>query len=452
MLENIKIAYIIGVGGISMSAIARFLHAEGIEVLGSDITINDEIKKLLKDNIIKFKLKASKEFVKSCDIVIFSSAISENNSDLLYAKKLGKPIFSRAEILGQLTQNKKTISIAGTHGKTTTTGLISSVLLSCGLNPNIHIGGVLKNINSNVHISKSDLFVTEACEYKDSFLSFKNYISVVLNIKPDHLDYFKSLENEFSSFQKFVDNTAEDGYVIVNNDDKLSQELNIKCNKITYAIENDALVKAQHIMISKDGHISFDVFFKGSKQGRIKLSCLGLHNVYNALACCGVCYALGVPFNKIQKGIATFKGIARRFEILQKNKKRMIVHDYAHHPDEIKAILNLCRFLKYKKVVAIFQPHTYSRTRDLYPQFLGCFDAADEVWLLPIYPAREKPIKGVSSYNLAKDLSKNHIKAQYFNSFEKCEQAIINYKEKGVVFAILGAGDIVELAYLFKKN
>ena len=274
MLENIKIAYIIGVGGISMSAIARFLHAEGIEVLGSDITINDEIKKLLKDNIIKFKLKASKEFVKSCDIVIFSSAISENNSDLLYAKKLGKPIFSRAEILGQLTQNKKTISIAGTHGKTTTTGLISSVLLSCGLNPNIHIGGVLKNINSNVHISKSDLFVTEACEYKDSFLSFKNYISVVLNIKPDHLDYFKSLENEFSSFQKFVDNTAEDGYVIVNNDDKLSQELNIKCNKITYAIENDALVKAQHIMISKDAHISFDVFFKGSKQGRIKLSCL----------------------------------------------------------------------------------------------------------------------------------------------------------------------------------
>lgn len=451
MLKNIKIAYIIGVGGISMSAIARFLHAEGIEVLGSDITINDEIEKLLKDNIIKFKLKASKEFVKSCDIVIFSSAISENNSDILYAKKLGKPIFSRAEILGQLTQNKKTISIAGTHGKTTTTGLISSVLLSCGLNPNIHIGGVLKNTNSNVHISKSDLFVTEACEYKDSFLSFKNYISVVLNIKPDHLDYFKTIENEFSSFQKFVDNTAEDGYVIVNNDDKLSQELNIKCNKITYAIENDANVKAQHILISKDGHISFDVFIKGSRQGRIKLSCLGLHNVYNALACCGVCYALGVPFNKIQKGVHSFKGIARRFEILQKNKKRMIVHDYAHHPDEIKAILNLCRFLKYKKVVAIFQPHTYSRTRDLYPQFLSCFNAADEVWLLPIYPAREKPIKGVSSFALAKDLSKNGVKSQYFNSFEKCEQAIINYKEKGVLFAILGAGDIVELAYCFKK-
>lgn len=452
MLENIKSVYVIGVGGISMSAIARILHAKGIEVFGSDIALNDEINRLVKENIIKFKLKTARQFVKNCDIVIYTSAVSENNSDIAYAKKLGKPIYSRAEILGQFTQDKKTISIAGTHGKTTTTGLISSVLLSCGHNPNIHIGGVMQNINSNVHISNSNLFVSEACEYKDSFLSFKNYISVILNIKPDHLDYFKTLDNEFSSFQKFVDNTNEEGFVIVNNDDKLSQKLDIKCNKITYAIENEAFVMAQHIMISSDGHISFDVYFKGKKQGRIKLSCLGLHNVYNALACCGVCYALGVPFNKIQKGIAAFKGIARRFEILQKNKKRMIVHDYAHHPDEIKAVLNLCSFLKYKKVVAIFQPHTYSRTRDLYSQFLSCFDATDEVWLLPIYAAREKRIKGVSSYKLAKALTKNGVKTQYFSSFDKCKEKIENCKEKGVLFAILGAGDIAKLAYQFKRN
>ncbi len=433
-----------------MSAIARFLQASGIEVLGSDITYNNEIKELLKDNIIKFKLKSSKEFVKRCDIVIYTSAISKNNSDILYAKKLKKPIFSRAEILGKLTKDKRNISIAGTHGKTTTTGLISSVLLSSGLEPNIHIGGILKNINSNVHISKSDLFITEACEYKDSFLSFKNYISVVLNIKPDHLDYFKTIENEFSSFQKFVDNTVENGYVILNNDDKLAQKLKIKCNKITYAIENDADLKACHISISDNGHISFDVYYKGKKQGRIKLPCLGLHNVYNALACFGVGLALGISFSLIKKGIRSFKGISRRFEIIKKNKKKMIVHDYAHHPDEIKAVLNLCRFLKYKKIIAIFQPHTYSRTRDLYQQFLSCFAPADEVWLLPIYPAREKPIKGVSSYNLAKALSKDGKNAKYFSNFEKCKQAIKDYKENGVLFAILGAGDIEKLAYSFQ--
>lgn len=461
MLENFKSVYIIGIGGISMSSLAYFLHARGIKILGSDISFNSEIEKLVKDNIIDYKQGYAPEFVKICDAVIYTAAVSQDNSDILLAYKLGKSILSRAEVLGELSKNKKTISIAGTHGKTTTTGLISAMLLANGLNPNIHIGGILKNINSNVNVSESDILVTEACEYKDSFLSLKNYISIVLNIKPDHLDYFKNINNEFISFQKFVENTDDNGFVIINNDDELSRLLKTHCKKITFAINNYADLQAKDIKIDNKAHISFNLHLKGENLGNVELPCYGYHNIYNVLACAAVAVALSIPFDKLKCGIKSFKGIARRFEIISKEKNTLIVHDYAHHPDEIKATLSLCRSLGYKKLVAIFQPHTFSRTRDLYNQFLNCFDQADEVCFLPIYPAREKPIKGITSYKLSKDIN-NKIndlkdkncklkKAKYLNNFVKCKDYIEKYCENDVLFAILGAGDIVELAYNLKK-
>ena len=215
MIEKIKSIYMIGVGGISMSALARFLHYRGITVYGSDIVVNDEVKRLLQDGIVKFQKGSVHSFVRLCDAVCYTGAVASDNSDLNLAKKLNKIIVSRAQLLGELAKDKKTISIAGTHGKTTTTALIATTLLVNQLNPNVHIGGVLNNINSNVNISQSDLFVTEACEYKDSFLSLNSNICVVLNIKPDHLDYFKNFDNEFASFQKFVDNADKNGYIVM---------------------------------------------------------------------------------------------------------------------------------------------------------------------------------------------------------------------------------------------
>lgn len=451
MLENIKSAYIIGVGGISLSAIARFLHARGIKVYGSDLVYNEEVIALEKDKIISFKLGSAPAFVKKCDILIISSAVSRENSDLVYAQMIGKPIYSRSLVLGELTKGKKTISIAGTHGKTTTTGLVSTIFLKNKIKPNIHIGGVLKNINSNMLCSTSDVFITEACEYKDSFLSLNNFVSVVLNIRPDHLDYFHDIDREFASFQKFVDNTDKNGYVIVNNDDDLSRKLMVKANKITFGIENDADLKAKNIKDDR-GQYSFDLFFKNENFGRIKLSCFGKHNIYNALACSGVSIVMGKNFKQIKKGIEGFKGVERRFEVLVKKKDRMIVHDYAHHPDEIRATLNLCGELGYKKIIAIFQPHTFSRTKDLYEEFLNCFEKADEIWTLPIYPAREKAIKGISSYRLAKDLKDRGKKSKYFKNFDDCYKNIVKNSEKSVLFVILGAGDIVYLANKFKNK
>ena len=450
MLENIKSAYIIGVGGISMSALARFLHAKKIKIYGSDLVVNDEIKALLKDKIIEFRQYNAPLYVKKCNIVIFTSAVSQKNSDIVYAKMLGKPCYSRAQILGELSQNKRTISIAGTHGKTTTTGLVASVFLREKVKPNIHIGGVLKNINSNVLVSNSNIFITEACEYKDSFLTLHNNICIVLNIKPDHLDYFKNITNEFNSFQKFVDKTDKNGYVILNNDDELCRKLVVKQNKITFAIKNKADLQPKNIKKNKKGQFSFDINYKNKKLGKINMPCYGEHNILNVLACCAASLAMRVPFRQIKKGIKEYKGTERRFEVLVNKKRRFIVHDYAHHPDEIKATLKLCKDLGYKKIIAIFQPHTFSRTQALYQDFLKCFDDADETWLLPIYPAREKSIKGVTSYKLSKDLKKEGINTRYFKNFDDCYKNIVNNKEKGVLFAILGAGDIINLAYRFK--
>lgn len=449
MLEKVNKVYMIGVGGISMSAIAKILHTQGIKIYASDICCNKHIEKLINENIITFRKGSCSDFVRKCDAVIYTSAVSDNNKDLILARQLKKTIFTRAEILGELSRQKRTISVAGTHGKTTTTGLIGQMLLNSSLNPNIHIGGVLKNISSNVLVTNGDIFVSEACEYKDNFLKLSNFISIVLNIKAEHLDYFHDLSNEFNSFQKFIDNTVEEGFVILNNDDFLAAKLCSKRKTYTFAIEHNADFKAINIKQYVDGKYSFTVVTKEKLLGEIYLPCYGYHNIYNALAAIATGVILNIDFKKIKEGIEGFAGIERRFEIIKQNKFVTIIHDYAHHPDEIEATLNLCQSMKPKRLIAIFQPHTYSRTHDFYSQFLHAFDRADEVWLLPIYPAREKPIKEISSFKMKKDMQKRGIKARYFRSFQACRQELLCQAHDNSTFIFLGAGDIVELAYSF---
>lgn len=431
-----------------MSALALILKERGLIVKGSDIQLSPMTNRLEKQGV-EIKCGSAPEFVHQCEGVAFTAAISEDNEDLMLAKKLGKCIYTRSQLLGILSQEKKTISIAGTHGKTTTTGMISTILLETDLDPTVHIGGELKIIKSNLRLGKGDIFVTEACEYKDAFLGLSSYVSVVLNIEEDHLDYFKNYDNILSSFNKFVNNTDKNGLIIYNFD-ACQRKLDIKERKsLSFGFDNDAQLQAKNIEEFKPGLYSFDAILNKKHVGNFHLSCLGRHNIYNALASIATCLFLGVDINKIKTGLENFQGVARRMEIVN-DKKSLIIHDYAHHPQEISASLKALKSFKKDKLVCIFQPHTFSRTQSLWNDFMSCFVDADEVWMLPIYPAREKPIKGITSYAFYKDLKKNKIKSRYFASFNSCFKQIDKLKNNGWTFAILGAGDIDKLASMLK--
>lgn len=452
MFSNIKSVYFIGIGGISMSALALILKSRGIIVKGSDVKLS-EITDRLQTNGIEIVHGDCPQFVEECDAIVFTGAIPENNQDLILAKKLGKLVYSRSQLLGFLSKEKKTISVAGTHGKTTTTGMISCTLLHAGLDPTIHIGGLLNAINSNLHLGEGDCFVTEACEYKDAFLSLSSFVSVVLNIEEDHLDYFKSFDNIISSFNQFIENTDQNGTIVYNFDNcngKLDSKILKRFKNISFGFSDGADLQAQNVFEFARGRYSFDAFFKGKCLSNFKLACFGRHNIINALATIAVAICLNVKIEDIVCGIEDFKGIGRRMELIRDDSP-LIIHDYAHHPQEIEESLKTIKSLSDNKLVCIFQPHTFSRTKDLYNEFLSCFDFCDEVWFLPIYPAREKEIKGISSENLAKDLNLHGKPSRFFSSFETCKQEILKDKNFNCSFAILGAGDIEILAKMLKR-
>lgn len=449
---NSKNIYIIGIGGISLSALAPLLRNRGANVKGSDLVCGGQIE-ILRRKGFDVVIGHSKEFVKWADIVIYSSAVSENDEDILLAKKLGKRIFSRAEVLGELSKQFKTISISGCHGKTTTTGMIASVLLNSNKKPCIHIGGILKDINDNVFEGDSDLFVTEACEYKDSFLYLANYIGVILNVKPDHLDYFQTFDNVKKSFAKFAQNVDKNGVLVVNGDDFNAKELLItskNCHTITFGVDRNNNYSATNIYEYECGKFAFTCKISNDDY-EIKLPVYGFHNIFNALATIAVCDFLKIQPNLIKYGIENFKGISRRFEKVYQDENKLIIHDYAHHPDEIKASIEAGKRLEKKKLIVVFQPHTFSRTRDFFEGFCQSLSLADEVWFLPIYPAREKPLKGVSSHLIYKKIKKNGKKTKYFASFSSIFSKINKINDNSLIL-ILGAGDVENLARMFENK
>jgi UDP-N-acetylmuramate--alanine ligase len=432
-----------GIGGISMSALAEILHNKGYSVSGSDLASSGiSIDRLRKLGITLYCGQRA-ENIKGAEAVIRTAAVHDENCEIAAARTAGIPVFERAQLLGVvLSEFKCPISIAGTHGKTTTTSMLSQILLCAGLDPTCLVGGQLSAIGGNIRIGNGDYVVCEACEYYDSFLSLSHKIAVVLNIEEDHLDYFtggiKQIKN---SFKRFINIAGEGGHCVICGDDSNCVEAAaVVLPKVTsYSIENEKCdVYAGNIAWDENGLPSFDVYCKGKLYGHMSLSVPGKHNIKNALAACSVSWILGLDSSYAAQGLELFRGTKRRFERIGMLNGALIVDDYAHHPTEIKATLAAARNMGFKRIVCLFQPHTYTRTAALFDRFVDALSGFDGVGLAEIYAAREKNTNGISSKMLADKINK----AVFLNDLGSVAQYIKDNAHDGDLFITMGAGDI----------
>jgi len=398
--ENAHIHFI-GIGGISMSGLASIMLSLGYKVTGSDRTESSITKKLVSDGAAVYIGHAG-ENVKGASLVVHTAAVHDDNAEIIEAKKDGIRLIDRAEFLGAIMKKyKNCVAVAGTHGKTTTTGMLAHALIYAKLDPTVSIGGELDLIGGNIKTGSEDYFVTEACEYTNSFLKFYPTISLITNIEEDHLDFFKDLDDIKNSFRQFAELSNPDGITIAwGEDENITSALSgSDCKIITYGI-GEFDYSAQNITYS-GGYPEFDCFYKKEMLCHIKLNVPGTHNINNALATVAVCNALGADIALASEGIESFKGTHRRFEKKGTCRGALVIDDYAHHPTEIKATLSAAKQMPHSRIRCIFEPHTYSRTRTLWSDFLTAFDDTDELILTDIYAARELPDGVTTSEKLA---------------------------------------------------
>lgn len=440
--------HFIGIGGISMSGLAEILLKEHFTVSGSDSkrsALTDHLSGL--GATIFYPQKAS-NIIDGIDVVVYTAAIHEDNEEFAEAKRQDLPMLSRAELLGQLMHNYKTpIAISGTHGKTTTTSMLSHVLLAGEKDPTISVGGILKAIGGNIRVGSSDVFVTEACEYTNSFLNFFPKISVILNVEEDHMDFFQDIDDIRNSFHKFASLLPKDGILVINkNIEELSAITDgLDCRIITYSEAQNADYSASNITFDELGNASFDFLRNGEYVDRITLSVAGNHNVSNALAVIAVGEQLDIPTEKLKEGIRSFTGTDRRFQYKGEKNGVTIIDDYAHHPTEIRATLTSAQNYPHRDIWCIFQPHTYTRTKAFFDDFAEALTLADHVVLADIYAARETDTLGMSSEALAAKIKELGTDAHYFPSFEEIEKFVSEQCIHGDLLITMGAGDVVNI-------
>lgn len=436
----------IGIGGISMSALAHMLKFFGYRVTGSDRTETDIVKGLAASGI-EVSIGHSADAVRDPDLVCYTAAIPQDNPELLKARSCGIPVMERAELLGQLMKlYKYPIAIAGTHGKTTTTSMLSLALLEAGLDPTILVGGELSQIGGNYKIGAKDYLVFEACEYVESFLHFNPYISVITNVEEDHLDYFSGISHIISAFKSFASLNSPLGCIIVCSDDKNAMTVvqNIEKKVVKYGLisrNNDFY--AENIHFNASGKTEVDVFEHGKFALELELCVHGTHNVLNALGAFAAARTLGIEAATIKRGLEAFAGTKRRFETLGTAGGITVIDDYAHHPTEIKSTLSTAKLLAKGDVWCIFQPHTYSRTKAFLNDFAKALSIADRVILADVYPAREKYDGSVHTCDLAALMSN----AVYINSFDAIKRYVLANAKPGDLVLTMGAGDIFKVGY-----
>jgi UDP-N-acetylmuramate--alanine ligase len=438
--ENQNIHFV-GIGGSGMSGIAKVLINSGHKVSGSDLKKTDVTEYLKSIGAVIF-IGHKAANIKISDVVVTSTAISKDNPEVVAALKKKIPVIPRIEMLAELSRLKYIVTIAGTHGKTTTTSLTSLILDEGGFDPTIVIGGRLKNLKTSARLGKGDFIVAEADESDGSFLKLSPIITVITNIDNDHLDYYGSMENLKGAFIKHINSVPFYGAAVICSDNEIIREITPKITReyITYGFIGKPDIKASNIKVQKEC-TSFDVIYRNKKIGNVCIKIPGSHNILNSLAAIGVGLWLNIPFSLIAKAINKFNGVGRRLEIKGEKNGIMVIDDYGHHPTEVAATIKAVKdFWSERRLVVLFQPHRYTRTQNLFKEFGRSFSDADIVKVLDIYPAGEKHIKGVSSDLILKSLKKNKSNAEHFSDLK----TLLSILSEGDIVLTLGAGDVWE--------
>ncbi len=448
LLKDFKRVHFIGIGGISMSSLAEILLSKGKVISGSDGT-----KTKVTDNLADMGIKVSigqkaENITDDIELVVYTAAIREDNPELAAARASQATVIDRAELVGMLMlEYKRPISIAGTHGKTTTSSMVTEIMLAAGKEPTVSIGGMLPSIGGNYKVGKEDYFVLESCEYCDSFLKFNPHSAIILNVDLDHVDYFKNLDNIYRSFNSFAKRLPEDGMLVINKEiPRLAEVIDgIKCPYETYGRDENADWYAKDVEYDSMGHGSYTVMHRGEDITRITLSIPGEHNVYNSLAAFALAYLYGIDTEAISRGIANYHGTDRRFQYKGSFNGVKIIDDYAHHPTEIDATIKSARAGDIGKLCIVFQPHTYTRTYELLDDFARVLSQADTAVIVDIYASREKDTGLVHSRDLADRIVKLGGNGVYCGSFENAEKYVVENCVPGDMLITMGAGDIVKL-------
>lgn len=458
--ENLGVIHFIGIGGIGMSGIAEILVQSGYLVQGSDIKASNNTKRLEKLGIEVF-IGQRKSNILNAKIIVVSTAISKNNIELVEAKKIFLPIVHRAEMLGELMRLKQSIAIAGTHGKTTTTSLIAKMIEENGMDPTIINGGIISSLDSNARMGKGDWMVVEADESDGSFTKLNPTAAVITNIDLEHLDFHKNEKNLELAFFNFLSSIPFYGFICLCTDHPRVQKLISKLEDkkvITYGLSANADVRATNI-IYNNNKMNFTLSISNRRKleissYEIEFSMIGIHNIQNALATIATGIELKIPIEKIKNTLKTFTGVQRRFQNVGNFKNTTIIDDYGHHPVEINAALAAARLLAPKsKIISIFQPHRYSRIKDLFNDFCSCFNDADYVFLLDVYPAGEEPLKGFESTDLKNGLLKyGHKNVSYIESKKALIRETLKIISPHDIIICLGAGSITKIANTLEKE
>lgn len=441
--------HFIGIGGISMSGLARILLKEGFKISGSDARESEITLGLAKEGVHISYPQSPENITEDLDAVVYTAAIHEDNPEFAAARVKGLPMLSRAQLLGQIMSHyKNSIAIAGTHGKTTTTSMLSQILLSAGTDPTISVGGMLKSIQGNIRVGNSDIFLTEACEYTNSFLNFYPKYCLILNIEAEHLDFFQDLADIRRSFRKFAANTGEDGTIFINGEIENYREIisGLPAETVTYGMSPSFDYYPRDIRFDDLGCASYTLMNKEQALADIHLNVPGLHNVSNSVAAACLSLALGISPKDTALGLSAFSGTDRRFQYKGKLPcGAVVIDDYAHHPTEIKATLKAAANYPHKRIFCVFQPHTYSRTKAFLEDFADALSLADVVVLADIYAARETDTLGVSSLDIAARLKNLGRETYYFPDFSEIEKFLQKNCLNGDLLITMGAGDIVKV-------
>lgn len=446
-LSGVQQVHFVGIGGSGMSPLAEILHSLGFAVSGSDVNESDNLARMRRLGVpVKMPQKA--ENIGNADLVVYTAAVSADNPELLAATERGIPLMERAMLLGELSHRfANTVAVAGTHGKTTTSSMVSQILLQADRDPSVFIGGRLPLIDANGHAGSSDVFVCEACEFKDHYLQMHPAISIILNVDADHLDYFGSLANVIASFRRFAEQTTDT--LIVNAEDVntlQAVEGLTHANIIRYGYTLDCEWSAQNVSVHDGAYGAYDLYHNGEKVTAISLGVPGRHNVLNSVAAAAAASLCGATPDEIAAGLAAFHGAGRRFEFLGTVNEITIADDYAHHPTEIVATLNAAKAMPYKRVWAIFQPFTFSRTARHLNEFAEALTLADEVVVSDIMGSRETNEWNVSSTQITDQIEGAH----YLATFEEISRFVADNAKPNDLILTMGGGDVYKCARMIK--